>query len=152
MTPERKQEYTRRITQANRTEIIVITYEIALDYIADAQKLLQSENVEGCRQELVHAAKCVEQLLYALDYKYPLSYNLLRLYNYMLECIRKASYKKDQKYLTEPVKMLKTLHGSFEKAAASDTSGPMMGGADEVYEGLTYNAHGKNCTSTMRPR
>lgn len=152
MTPEKKQEFTRRITQANRMGIIVITYEIALDYIDCAKGKLAAGDNKGSRNELKAAERSIEQLVAALDPKYPLSFNLMRLYNYMLECIRKASYKNDPGYLEEPLKMLTSLHVAFAEAAKADTSGPMMGGADEVYEGLTYNAKGQNCTNTMRPR
>ena len=36
MTDEMKQDFTRRITAANRTEMVVITYEIALEYLKEA--------------------------------------------------------------------------------------------------------------------
>ena len=36
MTQEKKQEYTRRITQANKTQMITILYEMVLDYFADS--------------------------------------------------------------------------------------------------------------------
>lgn len=152
MTPEKKQEYTRRISQASRTGIIVITYEIALGYIKDAEDCLKADDRKGYEEELRRAEKCIEQLLLALDHKYAVSLNLMRIYNYVLECIRKASYKKDPAYLIEPKKIMTKLRGSFEEAARSDSSGSMMGGADEVYEGLTYNSKGQNCTNTMKPR
>ena len=152
MTPEKKQEYTRRITQANRTGIIAITYEIALGYMESARGEMAAGNTSGYRIELERAEKCIEQLLLALDHKYAISGNLMRIYNYNLECIRRASYKKDPMLLDEPEKIMRKLGDSFRKLAEQDASGPVMGRVDEVYEGLTYNARGKNVTNTMRPR
>ena len=36
MTKERKQVYTRRITEANRTQLITIVYELAMEYMDEA--------------------------------------------------------------------------------------------------------------------
>ena len=150
MTPELKQEYTRRITSANRTGIIVITYEIALGYLSDSREAADEGNTDECRIRLKNAARCIEQLLAALNFDYGLSLYLMRIYNYILECIRKVSYSLDVSGLNEPEKILKKLKSSFEEVAKTDTSTPMMNGADEVYDGLTYNARGKTNINTVR--
>ncbi len=150
MTQELKQEYTRRITSANRTGIIVITYEIALGYLADAKEAEKNGDREGCRIELRNSSRCVQQLLAALNYDYALSINLMRIYNYVLECIRKASYGMDLSCLDEVESILGRLKTSFEEVAKTDTSGPMMSGAEEVYDGLTYNAKGRTNINTMK--
>ncbi len=147
MKADQKQEYTLKITQANRTGIIVVVYEIALSYLQDAKEALRQENPEAYRLELKHASKCIEHLLSALNYEYSISLNLFRLYNYILECIRKADYTLEAKELEEPEKILQTLHDAFKEAAKQDTSAPMMTGAHEVYDGLTYNAKGRTNTS-----
>ncbi len=152
MTPEKKQEYTARITAANRTGIIVITYEIALGYLQDARQAASDGDRDGCRTELKRATKCIEQLLAALNFDYMISLNLMRIYNYVLECIRQASYSLKMEKLDEPEKILGRLRSSFEEVEKTDTSGPMMSGADEVYDGLTYNAKGRTNTTTLKPR
>ncbi len=152
MTPEKKQEYTTRITSANRTGIIVITYELALGYLQDARSAAQNDSREECRKELRNASRCVEQLLSVLNYDYMISLYLMRIYNYVLECIRQASYSVDMNKLDEPESILGRLKKSFEEVEKTDTSGPMMNGADEVYDGLTYNAKGKTNLNTLKPR
>ena len=44
MTTELKQEYTLRITQANKTQLITILYEMVLLYIDEAQDALSEDN------------------------------------------------------------------------------------------------------------
>ncbi|MBQ7464579.1 MAG: flagellar protein FliS [Lachnospiraceae bacterium] len=150
MTPELKQEYTRRITSANRTGIIVITYEIALGYLSDSREAAKKGNTADCRIQLRNASRCIEQLLSVLNFDYALSVYLMRIYNYVLECIRKVSYSMDVSGLDEPEKILKKLKSSFEEVAKTDNSAPVMSGADEVYDGLTYNARGKTNINTVR--
>ena len=152
MNSEQKQDYTRRITQANRTGIIVITYEKALDYLREARDASSlDDGGRECRLALKRASRCVEQLLSSLNYDYDISLYLFRLYNYVLEWIRRADYSLDMEHLAWPEKILHSLRESFEKAAQQDTSGPMMGGAEEVYDGLTYNAKGRTNTSIASP-
>ena len=38
MTKECKQQFTLRITQANATQLVVILYEMTLQYLADAEQ------------------------------------------------------------------------------------------------------------------
>ena len=50
MTDTEIKEYTRRISQSNPTEIVVITYEIIINYIESAVK---SEMQKECAQEFL---------------------------------------------------------------------------------------------------
>ncbi len=141
MTEERKQEYTRKITQANRTGIIVLTYEMALDYIHDAR---EAENSQERTAAIRRAKRCVSQLHAVLNYDYELSFVLMRLYNYVNECLGKAQMKQDDAFFEEPEKILRKLHDAFAEAAKSDDSEAMMKNAEEVYSGLTYGPGGMN--------
>lgn len=141
MTEELKKEYTRKITHANRSQITVLTFEMALDYIADAEN---AANIEEFDIAVKRSKKCVEQLLLSLDYKYGLSFTLMRIYNYVLQLYMKALSKRDSSILAEVNKILKGLHDSFEEVSKSDTSAPLMSNAEDVYTGLTYGKSGVN--------
>ena len=141
MTEELKKEYTRKITHANRSQITVLTFEMALDYIKDAENAAAGEEFDI---SVKRSKKCVEQLLLALDYKYGLSYTLMRIYNYVLQLYMKALSRRDPAELTEIKKILTGLHSSFEEASRTDNSAPLMSNAEEVYSGLTYGKNGVN--------
>ena len=141
MTEELKKEYTRKITHANRSQITVLTFEMALDYIKDAENAAAGEEFDI---SVKRSKKCVEQLLLALDYKYGLSYTLMRIYNYVLQLYMKALSRRDPAELTEIKKILTGLHSSFEEASRTDDSAPLMSNAEEVYSGLTYGKNGVN--------
>ena len=141
MTEELKKEYTRKITHANRSQITVLTFEMALDYIADAEN---ASNAEEFDVAVKRSKKCVEQLLLALDYKYGLSFTLMRIYNYVLQLYLKALSQRNPSKLAEVKKILSSLHDSFAEASKSDTSAPLMSNTEEVYTGLTYGKTGVN--------
>ena len=47
MTKEMKQNYTLRISQANKSELVVIVYEMLLTYIEDAKAAHANGDTEG---------------------------------------------------------------------------------------------------------
>ena len=80
MTPEKKQDFTRRITQANRTELVVILYEILLVYIEDAMQAFEQNEKEVFVQNLNMVRECIKEMRVSLDFAYDISKNLFALY------------------------------------------------------------------------
>ncbi|MBQ9444287.1 MAG: flagellar protein FliS [Lachnospiraceae bacterium] len=150
MTSEKKQEYTRRIIEANPTGVIAITYEIARGYYADAITAFRAGDRDTYRLEITRGNKCIEHLIMALDPKYTISIYLMRIYNYILECTRKASFTYDTEELKEPMDILARIGGSFEEIAPQDKRPAGVEGGAEVYDGLTYNAKGLTNTTVRR--
>ena len=48
MTKECKQQFTLRITQANSTQLIVILYEMTLQYLADGEQAVDDARLAVC--------------------------------------------------------------------------------------------------------
>lgn len=150
MTSEKKQEYTRRIIEANPTGIIAITYEIARGYYEDAVIAFRAGDRDTFRLEISRGNKCIEQLIMSLDPSYGISIYLLRIYNYILECARKASFLYDTEGLKEPMEILARIGGTFEEITPQDERTLGVQGGAEVYDGLTYNSKGRTNTTVKR--
>ena len=138
MTKDQKQDYTLRITQANRSELIVIVYDIALSYIDTAIRAFDESNMEAFGANSRYACKCIGDLLEALDFNYEPSYPLMRIYVYISKQLSLAPVKKDKEALIVAKRLLSKLKKSFEDIAAQDDSAPLMSNTQEVYAGLTY--------------
>ena len=52
MTKECKQQFTLRITQANSTQLIVILYEMTLQYLADGEQAVDDAGLTYGRNQL----------------------------------------------------------------------------------------------------
>lgn len=124
--------YTVRITQANRSELIVILYELAMLDIKEALETMSSKAID-------HACKCVNELVVSLDFSYEISFELLRLYRYVNECLLRAKTAKDKKLMEQALETLEALHIAFEGVAKQDMSAPVMQNTEQVYAGLTYS-------------
>ena len=138
MTIEQIQEYTRKITNASPTEIIVILYDLAIKYLEEAEVAYKASNHEGYRKECLNAQKVLGDLVGALNFDYEISLPLYRIYEYIEKEINNAVIKKDVTILANCKRFLTSLQDSFEKISKEDKNGPMMDNAQAVYAGLTY--------------
>lgn len=133
-----KQEFTRRLSQCNSGEMIVIMYDIVFAYMDEARLAHES----GCYEEYKAAVKksqgAIDTLIGALNFKYDIAKDLHKLYVYSKNCLAKAIYQNRTDGLDEAEKILKRLYASFCEAAKSDTSGPLMRNTQQVYAGMTY--------------
>lgn len=141
MDKEQIQKYTLKISQANKSQIIVILYELADIYIADALQAFEKEDITVFKHNCSYAGKCVADLLEALDFNYELAYPLMRLYIFISKEISLAGIKKDPAGLLHARKLLSELKEAFDTVAGQDQSAPVMQNSQTVYAGLTY---GKN--------
>lgn len=141
MTKELKQEYTLRITQANKTQLVVILYEMTLVYLKEADEAYDKGENSAFKDSIRKARGCIKELMASLHFEYEPARNLLQLYVFANKELTRASVQNSKKELDHVKKMMEKLHEAYEKIAETDTSGPVMGNTQTVYAGLTY---GKN--------
>lgn len=133
-----KQEFTRRLSQCNKSELVVITYEILFAYLDEAKDAYQKDDFEAYKTAIRKVQNSIETLHQALDYQYELSQNLHQLYVYSKNTLEKAVYQNRLDGLYEAEKILKRLYTSFCEVCKTDTSGPVMKNTQQVYAGITY--------------
>ena len=138
MENEKINEYTRRITQSNRSGLLVIMYEIAGTYLEDAKNCLEKGEKEAFKENVRNADRVVRELQEILDFKYELSGNLYSLYAYCRRALAKSLTMQSTQGIDEAGKILSRLEASYRKLAEQDESEPLMKHAGQVYAGITY--------------
>ncbi len=133
-----KQEFTRRLSQCNNGEMIVIMYDIVFAYMDEAKDAYEKNAYEAYKLAIKRAQGAIDTLKGALDLKYDIAKDLHKLYVYAKNCLAKAIYQNRLDGLEEAEKILKRLYASFCEVAKTDTSGPLMRNAQQVYVGMTY--------------
>ncbi len=141
MTNEQKQDFTLRITQANRSGLVLIKFEILFTYFDDISKAFQNHEWEKFKSSVRHADAVLKSFQEALDFKYELSKQLYALYDFHRRQLAKVLMKRSLKELEESRGMLQQMYEVFTKVAREDNSGPLMQNVQQVYAGYTY---GKN--------
>lgn len=138
MTKELIQEYTRKITQANKTQMITILYELLLIYAKEGKEAFAKEERREFRNAIRKMRGCINELLASLNFEYELSQNFLQLYLYMNRELVAA----DVKNIAEPIQNVERiatkLRNAYEQLGTMDQSAPVMENTQTVYAGLTY--------------
>lgn len=138
MDAAKKQEFTRRITQSNRGGLVVILYDMADTYLADAKDAHGKGDYEAFKDHVHHADRVIAELSDMLDFRYPLAGELYPLYTFVRRELMLAIVKKRTKELDDSKRVLGHLQEAFQQAALQDTSEPLMQNAQQVYAGITY--------------
>ena len=130
MTKECKQQFTLRITQANATQLVVILYEMTLQYLTDG---------EQAADEAVRRARgCINELLNSLHRQYSPAKELSRLYLYCIRRLAACEAKADRMALQDIRKVIAPLCDAYRQIQDQNSSGPVMNNSQTVYAGLTY--------------
>lgn len=138
MKKELIQEFSMRVTQASRTELIVIMYEIILSDIQSAREAYAAEDTATYDKELAHAGRFVNELMASLDYSVGLSYHLMSLYIFANKELTTAKIQKQPERLLGVEEVFEKLLAGYRKVSEEDVSGPVMKNTQQVYAGLTY--------------
>lgn len=143
MTQEKIKEFSLRISQCSRTELVVITDEIIIAYIGAAQEALQKGDREDFLFQLKKARQFLDELCSALDMRFDISYQLMNLYSYVRRCLIKSGIENSSEELIPAVRVIESLKKAFEEVAKGDKSGKVIENSQKVYAGLTYGPGSK---------
>ena len=138
MTDDKKRQYTLKISQASRTQLVVILYEMTLDYLKEAEDAAGSRDEAAFHTGIKRARACIHELSHSLNHEYPVSGNLLQLYLFADRMLIQADARKDAALLKEPEDMVRKLKDAYETISEQDDSGAVMENTQTVYAGLTY--------------
>lgn len=138
MTSEEKKQYTARVAQANRTELVAIIYELILDSVNEAEKSYNVGDIMQGEEHVKKAQAYLTELVGSLDMQYEISANLRQLYRYVNEQLVHTMIRRKPVNFESVTNVLSGLMDGFAQIAKEDTSAPVMGGQQQVYAGLTY--------------
>lgn len=138
MTKKEINEFSLRIAESSKTELIVITYDIILNYIETAQKAYQDDNLDDVVFNLQKAKQFVNNLSSCLDFRYSIAQELMRLYIYVNNCLLKDIVKRVPQSAENVKGIINKLRDSYHKISPLDKSGRVMKNSEQVYLGYTY--------------
>lgn len=144
MTKENKQMFTRRITQANRTQLVVILYEMFLVYLEDAQKADAIEDSSEFVRNLELARECISEMRRSLNFEYDLSKNLFAIYCFADKELASDIFGKKTDNLDALKAIFIKLHDAYATISEQDETGPLMDNIQDVYAGFTYGKEDVN--------
>ena len=138
-----KSAYILRISQASPAGLVVINFELILEYLNTALVTDFRENVQKAKEG-------IEQLIQSLNFDVPLSHDFYEIYNYSYKLLCDVHFSSDSEAACNAVKevaelMEMLLVGWRECAEKADAEGIEQPSteAPKVYTGLTYGKDGQ---------
>lgn len=144
MTKEQKLEFTRKVTQANRSGLVLIKFEILFAYFDDIRAAFEKGDFENMTGSVRHADAVLKSFEQTLDFSYEISPRLYALYDFHRRQLAKVLMRHSLKELDQSRKMLESVYLAFAEAAKQDASKPLMQNAQQVYAGYTYGKNSLN--------
>ena len=138
MTKEEKNVFSLRIANSSKTELIVITYDIIVNYVDAACDAYSKEDLDLVVFNLQKAKQFLNNLSSCLNFEYGISYELMNLYIYVNNCLVRDIVKRNPQSADTVKSIINELRESFEVVSAKDTSGRVMKNSERVYVGYTY--------------
>ena len=149
MEKEKLQEFAARVSQANRSELVVIIYEAALASIAEGKIQLEKKEIDKARKEIERAKGMLTELMGSLDMQYEISHYLRQLYIYAYHELCHGIALRQPELFNHASDILEALLTSFREVAKQDDSDAVMGTTQQIYAGLTYGRGSLNETTAM---
>ena len=138
MKKEQILDFTRRISQCNRSGLIVVMYDIYFVYLNGAKSAYEKGTWEEYKENLRKAQRMIDELISSLNFSYDLAKELYRIYVFCRDSLATALYRRDIGELVTAEELMRKLYTAFEQVAGTDKSGPLMSNTQQVYAGYTY--------------
>ena len=142
MNKEAIKTFSYRISQASKTELIVIMYDMAQEYLKDAIQALNDDDKIGFCNNIRQVKRVIDELSSGLDMQYEIANELFVLYMQADKILIRCLARLDNEGLDKVGNMLNKLRESFYKLSKDDDSGPVLKNVQQVYAGLTYSSAG----------
>ncbi len=139
MDKEKIERYSFKVTQANRTQLVVIVYDIIMDDLRTAKEEYADHRIDDFVRTIKHGQKFLIELMRTLDCQYQISLDIMSLYLYINKKIIQAMIQRKPDALEGLEDILLKLRSSFDIISRTDYSGPVMQNTEQVYAGLTYH-------------
>ena len=134
------EEYILKIHNASPVELVVINYDILLDYIQGA---LDSSKPEDYIDNIDRAKEALVALAAALDHDQPIALELNQIYVYINTLLMGALTFEKRTNLEEAANLLNMLKESWVKLSEKQPKDESRS-KNKIYSGLTYSAKGPN--------
>jgi len=143
--------YMLKISQAGPVQLVVINFELIIDFLTAAKNAAQSatstDDMDVFREGIQKAKNALVELTQGLDFEQPLALGFYKIYSYANQQLSDIHYTLDNEKavvaVDEILELMQTLLEGWRKTAEKEVnSAPVGGAAPKVYSGLTYGRDG----------
>ncbi len=117
-SPHQKYQQAQAQT-ASKPKLLIMLYDGAIRFVKAGIDGIATKNVEMANNNLCKAQAIVHELVSSLNFDYPISNELVRVYEYMLNRLIEANVKKSVEPAEEVLEYLNDLREAWLEASKS---------------------------------
>lgn len=128
MTQSRFNKYMETSIQTmTPNQLLIMLYDGAIRFTRKGVEAVKQKNYQEANNSFLRVQEIINELVVSLDHSYPISKDLIQLYDYFLRRIVEANMKKDIQPAVEVLSHLLELKESWIQASKlSHASGPAL--------------------------
>lgn len=137
-----KSDYVARISTASHLQLVIISFEIIIDYINNSKIYINTNN-KNFDFNIRKARQFLADLKLSLNTDYEISNNLILIYNFLDQSLISYLFNEDIEIADDCIKILKNLLEGFSGIEdLEEDKSSIMENTHQIYAGLTYNKKG----------
>lgn len=103
------------INTASPAELTMMLYDGAVKFCNMAIMALEKNDFEGCNTNIAKTKKIIVEFRTTLDFKYEVSKDFDRVYDYIYWVLTQANVKKDKELLQEALKRIREMRDTWRE-------------------------------------
>ena len=105
------------VLTASPIELVVMLYDGLKKDLLLTQMAMKNKNMETAHKKLINAQDIVSELINSLDFSFPISNDLLALYDFMLHALEEINAKKDADLIPDLMEIADSLKETWRQVA-----------------------------------
>ena len=97
-------------------ELVTLLYNEIIKNLKKSIIAINNKDIDGAHNSIVSAENIILHLIKSLDLSYPISFNLLKLYEYMYDCLIKSNVEKNSESINHIINMVADLRSTWVQA------------------------------------
>ena len=112
---------------ATGVDLIIMLYDALKKFLILGRRSIEKGDIQGAHDSLTKSQLIVEELLNSLDMNFPISNELMALYDYLLDRFREANLKKEVGPILEAIPVVDDLRSAWMEVSAQNRGNVELG-------------------------
>jgi len=108
------------IMTASSVDLIIMLYDAMKKNIVLGKRAIAKKDVQSSHKYLIKAQEIVSELINCLDMNYPISEELLAIYDFILRNVEEANIQKNEAPLEPVSEMIDSLRGAWKEISTTN--------------------------------
>ncbi|MDE6357443.1 MAG: flagellar protein FliS [Eubacteriales bacterium] len=137
-----KKDYVAKISNASPLQLIIINFEIIIDYINESKQYIGTKN-KNFDFNVKKSRQFLSELRYSLNMEYEISANLMSLYNFIDSQLAHYLFNEKIEIANHCINILNNILEGFKDIEnKEEDKSSLMENTQQIFAGLTYDKKG----------